>query len=86
MSDEYAIGLRGRLEQSYDWFPGMDVETRDEQTTLRGTVVDQAALHGLLATVRDLNLELLYVVRTERKDREAFLVCCCHVGRCPLQP
>jgi len=70
VSDEYAIGVRGRLERSYDWFPGMEVENQDEFTVLRGTVVDQAALHGLLATIRDLNLELLYVARVERRGKE----------------
>jgi hypothetical protein len=35
------------------------------QTTIAGPVVDQAALHGLLAKVRDLGLELLEVRRSD---------------------
>ena len=40
--------------------------TSDEhgQTSIAGPVADQAALHGLLAKVRDLRLELLEVRRT----------------------
>ena len=41
--------------------------TSDEhdETTIVGPVADQAALHGLLAKVRDLGLELLAVRRTD---------------------
>ena len=35
------------------------------QTTLTGPVADQAALHGMLARVRDLNLPLLLVRRLD---------------------
>jgi len=37
------------------------------ETVLSGLVVDQAALHGLLACVRDLGLTLLSVSRVEGK-------------------
>ena len=37
----------------------------DGVTVLQGRVVDQAALHGLLARLRDLGLPLLSVRRTD---------------------
>jgi hypothetical protein len=37
----------------------------DGTTVLRGPVVDQAALHGVLARVRDLGLPLLSVTQVE---------------------
>ena len=48
------------------WFDGLRV-TSDERghTVIAGPVTDQAALHGLLAKVRDLGLELLAVRRTD---------------------
>jgi hypothetical protein len=48
------------------WFEGLRV-TSDQagQTTITGPVADQAALHGLLAKVRDLGLELLSVRRLD---------------------
>jgi len=48
------------------WFEGLRV-TSDEhgQTTIAGPVTDQAALHGLLAKVRDLGLPLLSVRRID---------------------
>ena len=46
------------------WFEGLAVSS-DEfgQTLIAGPVTDQAALHGLLAKVRDLGLPLLSVQR-----------------------
>jgi len=62
----YEFRVRGRLSpQSAPWFAGMDI-TVDEsltpaQTIIRGHVVDQAALHGLISRIRDLGLTLLSV-------------------------
>ena len=41
--------------------PALHAETRDGDTLLRGAVADQAALHGVLAKVEALGLELLEV-------------------------
>jgi hypothetical protein len=63
----YEIRVRGVLDSGWSaWFEGLRV-TGDEhgQTTIAGPVADQAALHGLLAKVRDLGLELLEVRRTD---------------------
>ena len=63
----YEIRVRGALDSGWSaWFEGPRV-TSDQhgQTTIAGPVVDQAALHGLLAKVRDLGLELLEVRRTD---------------------
>jgi len=44
------------------WFDGLQVSIdAPGQTLIAGPVVDQAALHGLLAKVRDLGLPLLSV-------------------------
>jgi hypothetical protein len=46
------------------WFEGLRVSSHQAgQTTIAGPVADQAALHGLLAKIRDLGLELLSVRR-----------------------
>ena len=59
----YEIRLRGRLDERWQpWFDGMTIESRPEgDTVLRGRVADQAALHGLLAKLRDLGLPLISV-------------------------
>jgi hypothetical protein len=40
-------------------FPTLHAETRDGDTLLRGAVADQAALHGVLAQIEALGLELV---------------------------
>jgi len=44
-------------------FPALRAETRGPDTVLRGAVPDQAALHGVLAQVEALGLELLELRR-----------------------
>ena len=63
----YRIVVGGRLDESWStWFGAMTVTTECCEngisvTTLTGMVGDQAALHGLLARIRDLGLPLLSV-------------------------
>ncbi|GAA0997717.1 hypothetical protein GCM10009563_20590 [Subtercola frigoramans] len=59
----YEIRLEGQLDPRWsDWFEGFTLTNgADGCTTLTGTVVDQAALHGLLRRVRDLGVTLLSV-------------------------
>jgi hypothetical protein len=61
----YEIRLKGHLEARWvDWFDGLTLTQHSDGTTvLSGSVVDQAALHGLLAKVRDLGLPLIAVRR-----------------------
>lgn len=66
-AQRYEIRLRGHLDERWaEWFEGL-VITREENgdTLLTGLVVDQAELHGLLKTVRDLGLPLLSVSSVE---------------------
>ena len=66
----YEIRLQGRLDERWaEWFDGMTIEPEsDGVTVLRGHVVDQAALHGLLARLRDLNLPLISVQAVTQED------------------
>ena len=62
-SGRYEIRLQGHLEDRWAaWFDGLTLSHESDGTTvLHGSVVDQAALHGLLQKVRDLGLPLLSV-------------------------
>jgi hypothetical protein len=61
----YEIRIKGHLDARWaDWFDGLTLTQKSDGTTvLRGSVVDQAALHGLLGKVRDLGLPLIAVHR-----------------------
>ncbi len=63
----YQIRIGGRLgEQWQVWFARMTLTLADNgDTLLTGSVVDQAALHGLLRRVRDLGLPLISVTRVK---------------------
>ena len=67
--ENYEIRLKGHLEPRWaDWFDGLTLTQENDGTTvLRGSVVDQAALHGVLGKVRDLGLPLIAVNR--RRDQ-----------------
>lgn len=59
----YQIRVDGHLDDRWvAWFDGLDLTHEgDGTTTLRGPVVDQTALHGLLQRIRDLGLPLVSV-------------------------
>lgn len=63
----YEVRLKGHLETRWAaWFDGMTLShEEDGSTILRGPVVDQAALHGLLQRVRDTGLPLVSVTHIE---------------------
>lgn len=58
----YEIRVKGHLAPRWSaWFDGLtlDVDPTDGTTAIRGPVVDQAALHGLLQKLRDVGLTLV---------------------------
>ncbi len=65
----YEIRVQGHLDQCWsEWFDGLAITyDGDGNTVLRGPLVDEAALHGVLIKVRDLALPLLAVSR-EKTD------------------
>jgi hypothetical protein len=67
----YEIRIGSRLdEESSDWFDGFQATHEDGVTVLRGSVVDQSALHGLLARIRDLSVPLIEVRRIAALRRD----------------
>ncbi len=59
----YEIRVRNHLDDYWHvWFEGMaitDLENGD--ALIRGPIVDQSALYGILARIRELNLTLIYI-------------------------
>ncbi len=66
-SNVYEICVEEHLNQSWtNWFEGLTIhpdfdDKGDPITLIYGTLVDQSALHGILAKVRDLGLVIQFV-------------------------
>lgn len=63
----YEMRIKGHLDQRWSpWFEGLTISyDGDGNTVLRGHLVDEAALYGVLIKVRDLALPLLAVSRQD---------------------
>jgi len=61
--DYYEIHLDGYLQKCWEeWFDGMNISYLENgETLLSGPVVDQSALYGILARLRDMNIKLISV-------------------------
>jgi hypothetical protein len=72
----YQIRIRGHLSPQWaDWFEGLTISLEEDgDTLLTGTVVDQAALHGLLKKVRDLGTLLLSINHVNPNQANAPIV------------
>ena len=59
----YQIRLRGHLSDQWtNWFEGLTITLEEDgDTLLTGSIVDQAALFGLLKKVRDLGMPLVSI-------------------------
>ena len=70
----YQIRIQGHLGSEWtDWFEGLTITLQDNgETLLRGPVVDQAALYGLLKKIRDLGMLLISVNTLEPSGSTAF--------------
>ena len=68
----YQIRIKGHLGcQWTDWFGGLAITLVDNgDTLLTGSVIDQAALHGLLRKVRDLGMPLVSVTPVSFFEKE----------------
>ena len=69
----YRLRVQGHLGAQWtDWFGGLAITLEDNgDTLLTGPVVDQAALHGLLRTVRDLGIPLVSVRSIQQDESVA---------------
>jgi hypothetical protein len=68
-SSYYEIRVEGVLNESWsDWFEGLEIRVDPGRgTTLRGQLIDQAALFSVLTKINNLNLTLISVARSSHK-------------------
>jgi hypothetical protein len=80
----YEIVIKGHLDEQWSyWFEDLTIATGFGEdgtpiTTLTGQFADQAALHGVLATIRDINVPLISVCPADdvtpiRLDSDAYV-------------
>jgi hypothetical protein len=64
MPEEYEIKVKGHLDDAWKaYFPGLALTRLESgETLISGPMPDQAALHGALERIRDLNIPLVSVV------------------------
>ena len=68
----YEIRVKGILDSRWTgWFEDLQVSTDGQETVISGPLADQAALHGLLAKVRDLGLFLVSVRHLDPAGKES---------------
>ena len=72
---QYEIVVDGHLGARWAaWFEGFTITREPDRTTvLRGDVVDQAALHGLLQKLRDVGIPLISLLPVEGPTTEGDL-------------
>ncbi|MBL7988098.1 MAG: hypothetical protein JNJ94_08550 [Chlorobi bacterium] len=65
----YTIRIREKLDRRWEeWFNGMSLATDSEGTLLTGILPDQSALHGIIATIHRLGLQLVAIVPQDDAD------------------
>jgi hypothetical protein len=61
----YKLVVRGELDDRFAYlFNGLELERVSGTTVLSGSVLDQAQLHGYIARVEELGLEIVSIKQT----------------------
>ncbi|PKN97678.1 MAG: hypothetical protein CVU42_15420 [Chloroflexi bacterium HGW-Chloroflexi-4] len=68
----YTIKLKGRLSREWsEWLEAMTIEYEGEnETIVKGDILDQSALFGLLKKIRDLGLPLISINQISNKPNQ----------------
>jgi len=66
------VRVKGQIDERWsDWLDGLTItHTEEGDTLLTGSVLDQSALYGLIAKLRDLGLPLLAMNSIEEVSNE----------------
>jgi hypothetical protein len=65
--DWYEVEVEGQFNPGwFDWLDGWEITTlKSGNTLLSGRAIDQPALHGLFACLRDLNLKIISLKKSD---------------------
>ena len=69
---DYQIRIKGHLKNLIEWVDGLSIKLEDDgNTVLTGSIVDQAALYGLLKKIHDLGMPLVSVTPIKSGEKGA---------------
>ena len=69
MKRKTTIKVRGHLDHQWeDWFEGIKITHEKGNSILTGSIEDDSCLHGILNKIRDLNLGIISVLISEKKQ------------------
>ena len=75
MQGNVQIKVQGHLDQQWrEVFHGLRISYEEDTTLLSGRLTDEAQLHGVLNTIRDLNLKLISVTPIDEKELRKILI------------
>ena len=72
----YEIKVKGHIDEAWSsWFEDMAITTGFDEdgnpvTTFTGLIVDQAALHGVIAKIRDIHMPLISVNQVDMHPKD----------------
>ncbi len=70
MKGKVQIKVKGHLDKQWEEvLHGMSFSYKEDSTILTGLLMDDAQLHGILNTIRDLNLKLISVNPLDTKEQ-----------------
>ncbi len=66
----YQIRIQGQIDESWsEWLGGLAITPQSNgETLLTGSIVDQAALHGILDKLYAMNLPILSLVQATNES------------------
>lgn len=66
--DWYELEVEGNLSPRwFDWLDGWEITPLpSENTLLSGRIIDQPALHGIFARIRDMNVKIISLKKRAR--------------------
>jgi len=66
------IRVKGQIDKRWsEWLDGLTItHAEEDETVLTGSILDQSALYGLIAKLRDLGLPLLAMNSVEEVSNE----------------
>lgn len=69
MKGKTIITIKGHLDKKWkNCFESFEISYEGDNTILTGNLKDEAHMHGVLNTIRDLNIKLISVISAEEND------------------